>query len=144
MKKYKEPALANIDQKYKIQLDVIKKKHEDNPEHYVNRLEAKYIYIFAIIMALKYKLKPVESKKKAWIFRTEGLKRDEESETIFKSLIFSFKKDIKILLPENYEEYYSIAEKLANAGMERTLKLLNSSDEIEKMILVESQKFLKN
>jgi hypothetical protein len=138
----KEQALANIDELYKHRLDNIKEKHKEDHDHYINRLELKHIYTFAILISLKNGYTPKKSKKKVWIFRTEYLKDDDRS--ILKSLIFSYKKDIKILLPENSTEFYELCEKLANAGMDKVIELLEHPEEVEKMILFESKKFKKD
>tara|TARA_Y100000031_G_scaffold157008_1_gene214929 strand:+ start:8926 stop:9357 length:432 start_codon:yes stop_codon:yes gene_type:complete len=139
MVKNKEPALVYIDENYKIKLDNIKEKFKDDPEHYSNRLELKHIYLFSILLSLKNRYTPKKSKKKTWIFRTEYLK--DEDRVVLNSLVFDYKKDITILLPEKYTEFYEITERLANAGMNKVLEILENSEDVEKMILIESKKF---
>jgi len=134
-----QPALAYIDEEYKIKLDQLKNKHKDDPDHFLNRLELKQIYILSISLALKNKYKPKKSNKKTWIIRTEYLK--DEDMTLLKSLIYSFCKNIKILLPENSSQFYEICEELANAGMNKAIELLENSEDIEKIILAESKNF---
>lgn len=129
----KKPALVYIDSKYKKRIDKIKEKYSGDSEHFINRLENKYILFFAIEIALKNKSKPKKSKTKGWVIRTEYIK--DETDTIMKGLIFSYKKDIKILLPENYSEYYELIETLANAGMDEALDILENKEELETLLL---------
>ena len=137
--KYQEPALVYIDEEYKNELDRLKEKYKDKPEHPINRLEAKLLYMFAILLSLRNEYKPKKSKKKAWILRTEYLKQDDRA--LIKSLVFTYSKDIQLLLPINYDKFYELSEELANAGMVDLIDLLNNPENIEETILIESKKF---
>jgi len=139
-KSEKEQALVYIDDIYKKKLDKIAEKYKDDSEHYINRLEAKYVYILAILLAIKNSRKPQKSKKKTWIIRTEYLKTEDR--VILQSLLFSLKKDIKILLPDNSSYFYNLCEELANAGMDDVIEYLEDKRKIENDILLEAGKIL--
>lgn len=138
-KNEEQQAIAYIDEEFKTKLDKIREKNKEDPEHYLNKLELKQIYIFSILIAIRDNLRPKKSKKKAWIIRTSYLK--DEDNVILRSLIFNFTKNIKILLPDNSSEFYEICEELANAGMNKMLDMLENSKEVEETILLESRKF---
>jgi len=134
----KEPKVINIDKCYTDKIDEMKEKHKGDPNHYISRLELKQIYLFAIVLALKRGHKPKRSEKPSQLIRNEYL--NSEDRLILRSLIFSSCDDMKILLPENAANLFDTAERLANAGMGEIIELLEDSEKIEKMILVESGK----
>ena len=86
------------------------------------------------------------SKKSNTFFRTDTIfyGKDPKATSILKSLIFDYSKDLKLLLPESATQFYKLAEKLANAGMNKTIELLLSKDKIEEMLLKEGNKFIKS
>jgi len=133
MEKIEKKKLIMIDSRYKARINQIKEKNKEDPESIINYLENKHILILAIQMALKNKLKPREAKIRDWIIRSEYLR--EEDHLLLGSLIFSYNKNLKILLPENYSLYHDLIENLANAGMEEILDLLEDKDEVETLLL---------
>ena len=135
---YEGPSVANIDVEYKTKINKLKEKHKDDPEHILNKLELKDIYLLAISLALKNQTKPKKSKKKDWIIRTSYLK--EEDLSLLKSLIYDFSKKIELLLPENSDVFYTLCEELANAGMSNALEMLEDSGAVEREVLLLSGK----
>jgi hypothetical protein len=134
-----EPEIISIDEKFKDKIDKLKKIHEEDPDHFISKLEAKELLILAILLAIKNKKNPIKSNKKAQLTRTEYLK--EEDRSILQSIIFHHTKDIKILFPENYTLFYETSERLANAGMKDLIDLLENFKELENLTLIEAKHF---
>jgi hypothetical protein len=141
------PVAFNIDESYFNRLQTLKEEvREADIENIFSRLDNKDIYILAISIAIKNKLTPQKSKKSNSYFRTESitLQKDPQSLSALRSLIYSYKMDIRFLLPENAAEFYKIAENLANAGMNKTIELLQNRKKIDTMVLIEGNKVYKS
>lgn len=146
-KKVELPATFNIDGCYFTKLQTLKEEVKENDiENIFSRLENKEIFILAISIAIKFKLTPQRSKKSNTYFRTETitLSRDPPASSALRSLIYSYSKNLKILLPENALEFYKLAEDLANAGMNETIELLQNKHKIEEMLLKEGSKLCRS
>jgi hypothetical protein len=139
------PKLFNIDTQYKNQITILKEKvKEGDTENVFNVLDYTNIYILAIAIAVKNKLKPQKSKKSHWLFRTDRFANDKTTFAILKSLIYDYnKQDLKILFPEESENFYLLCEQLANAGMEKAIELLEKPEEIEALVVMEAKELLK-
>jgi hypothetical protein len=133
----KRPTIFNLELKYKQELQELKELEKDKDSNNIlNRLENKDIYLFSISLAIKNGLKPQKSKKGDWFVRSEYFDRDKQAFAILKSLIYDYSgREIKILLSENYANFFELCEGLANAGMEKTIELIKQPNSIEKEIL---------
>jgi hypothetical protein len=138
-KKFEPPAHFNIDEKHYLRYTSLKDKHKEDSEHYTNKLDFSDIYILSIGLALKNHRKPAKSGKTHWFLRTASITRGSsitKELAIIKSLVYKHASDLKMVLPEYYEKFYSIAEQLANAGFEDALELLETPKLIEQQILM--------
>ena len=145
-KKINPPVTFNLDSIYAEELIDRKKNIRDGDlDHAFSRLANLEIYLLAINLAIKNKLKPKNSKSSQTYVRTEAFVRDPESFSILKSLIYQSKKDILILTPENYPEFFKHAERLANAGMPKALEVLREDKkDVEKRVLLDEKKIKIN
>ena len=138
------PAVFDIDTQYYDEYNKLKEKSKKgDAENIFNRLELKHIYLLAIAIALKNGLKPKRSKKKKFFVRAEGFTADKTSFSILKSMIYDYSDcEINILFPHNYKKFFKLCEELANAGMEKTLELLKTPEELESQVLIEGKEII--
>ena len=118
--------VISIDHELKSELDKVIKDNKID-------LDNKHIYLLSIALALKYHLQLKPSKRKEGITRTSYL---AEEASMLCAFVYQYSEDISILYPENRDKFFEIAEKLANAGIKETIKLISSPGEMENAVLI--------